>query len=99
MYVYQILRTETFSKWLKKLRDRKAKARIITRIDAVRLGNLGDWKSVGSGISEIRVHFGPGYRIYFTKRGEAILLLLCGGSKASQSRDIERARTLLRELE
>jgi putative addiction module killer protein len=97
--MYQLYRTATFAKWLRQLRDRKAKARIISRLDSFKLGNFGDCKSLGGGIREMRVHTGPGYRVYFVQRGELILVLLCGGSKSSQSRDIERARRLLDEIE
>jgi putative addiction module killer protein len=88
-----------FAKWLAGLRDRKAKARIIARLDSARLGNLGDCKAVGGGIREMRIHASAGYRLYFVQRAKVVLLLLCGGSKTSQARDIERARRLLNEIE
>lgn len=97
--MYQLRQTETFSKWLRELRDRKAKARILARLDAAQLGNLGDCKSVGGGIREMRVHTGAGYRVYFVQRKEIVILLLCGGSKASQPRDIRRAKQLAKEIE
>ena len=97
--VYQLRETDVFARWLKRLRDKRGKARILARLDSARLGNLGDCKPVRFGIKEMRVHFGPGYRVYFVKRGEVVLLLLCGGSKSTQKRDIERAKKLLDEIE
>jgi len=97
--VYQIQQTEVFSKWLAGLRDAKGTARILARLDSVRLGNLGDNKSLGGGLHEMRIFAGPGYRLYFAPRGEILIILLCGGDKSSQQRDIARARRLLAELE
>lgn len=96
--MYQLRQTDTFAKWLRRLRDKRARARILARLDAVRLGNLGDCKTISGGIRELRIHTGAGYRIYFVQRGQLLILLLCGGSKASQKRDIERARRLSEEL-
>jgi len=96
--MYQIQQTDTFSKWLSRLKDRKATARILARIESVRQGNSGDSKSLGSGLHELRVHFGPGYRIYFTRKSGLVVLLLCGGDKSSQSKDIARARKILSGL-
>jgi putative addiction module killer protein len=96
--VFQIQQTDVFSAWLAGLRDAKGKARIVARVESVRLGNLGDVKSLGGGVSEMRVHFGPGYRLYFARTGKVVLLLLCGGDKATQKRDIEKARSLRKEL-
>ena len=98
-FVYQLQRTEIFSSWLAGLRDAKAKARILARLDSVRLGNLGDSKSLGGGLHELRVHVGAGYRLYFAPRHKIVIVLLCGGDKSSQSRNIARARRLLAELE
>lgn len=81
-----------FIDWLKKLRDQRARDRIHNQIDRLRLGNAGDFKSVGNGLYELRIHYGPGYRIYFGKTGKQIILLLCGGSKASQREDVQRAK-------
>jgi putative addiction module killer protein len=81
------------------LGDKKAKARILARLDAVRLGTLGDWKPIGGGLRELRIHTGPGYRVYFGQHQNVVILLLCGGSKSTQARDIERARRLLKEIE
>ncbi|WP_409567179.1 type II toxin-antitoxin system RelE/ParE family toxin [Methylobacterium sp. E-016] len=80
------------------MRDPRAKARIAIRIDRLALGNAGDAKPVGSGVSEMRIDYGPGYRLYFIRRGEALIVLLCGGDKGSQQRDIVRARALAADL-
>lgn len=96
--VYQVQQSDVFSRWLAELRDARAKARVIARIDSAKFGNLGDTKSVGGGVQEMRVHVGAGYRIYFARTGKIVLLLLCGGDKSSQVRDIARARRLLSEL-
>ena len=97
-FVYQIRQSDVFSHWLSELRDARAKARVIARIDSARFGNLGDTKSVGGGVHEMRIHVGAGYRIYFARTGKVVLLLLCGGDKSSQARDIARAKRLLTEL-
>ena len=89
--MFEVRRTTSFIEWLAELRDRAARARIAKRIDRIALGNIGDAKSVGGGVSELRFAFGPGYRVYFTMRGGVVVILLCGGDKGSQSRDIERA--------
>jgi putative addiction module killer protein len=93
-----ILRTDIFDAWLSKLKDPRAKARIIKRIRSAERGNLGDCEPVGAGVSEMRIHFGPGYRVYFMRIGDLDYLLLCGGTKRGQSRDITRARQLARLL-
>ncbi len=90
----QVRQTETFRIWLADLRDRRAVARIAGRIDRLKLGNPGDVKSVGDGVSELRIDYGPGYRLYFKRVGHEIVLLLCGGDKSTQSKDIERAKAL-----
>ena len=97
--MYTLQKSDVFAKWLKGLRDLKAKARILVRLDSARLGNLGDIKSVGSGIWEMRVHAGPGYRLYFVRKKEQIVILLCGGTKASQRSDIAKAKRLASEIE
>ena len=81
-----------FNDWLEALKDRKARAIIRTRINRVRLGNLGDCKSVGQGVNELRIKFGAGYRVYFGKEGDTIIILLSGGDKSSQNKDIDRAK-------
>lgn len=97
--MYTILRTSVFAEWLEGLADERAKARIAVRILSAEKGNLGDCAPVGDGVSEMRVHFGPGYRVYFTRRGKVIYLLLCGGDKSTQKRDIKRAKAMLVTLE
>ncbi len=96
--MYQIRQTEAFSSWLAALSNKQAKARILARLDSVRLGNLGDTKSLGGGIHEFRVHVGPGYRVYFSQHRRVVLILLCGGDKSTQAGDIARAKRLLKEL-
>ena len=93
------LRTTEFDTWLKALRDPIAKARVITRIRSAEAGNLGDCSPVGDGISEMRIHVGPGYRLYYCRRGEITYLLLCAGDKSSQQKDIRTAKSLLKSLE
>lgn len=96
----EIKRTDEFAKWLKKLKDATAKARINLRIRRITLtGNLGDYKPVGEGVSEIRIDYGPGYRVYFGRRGNEIILLLIGGDKSTQQRDIAKAKQLNKEYE
>jgi putative addiction module killer protein len=87
----QIEATEEFDEWLKGLRDLQAKVRIFDRIRRLRDGNPGDVKPVGRGVSEMRIKYGPGYRLYYTQRGESFIILLCGGDKSSQKKDITRA--------
>jgi putative addiction module killer protein len=84
-----ILKSKTFDTWFSKLRDRRARARIAVRIDRLALGNPGDVKPVGSGVSEMRIDYGPGYRVYYAQRGRVIVL--CGGTKRTQAADIRRA--------
>lgn len=91
---FDVRKTEEFANWLDNLRDRKAAAKIISRVSRVALGNFGDHHSVGEGVSELRLDFGPGYRVYFTKRGNKLVILLCGGDKKSQDRDIKRAKEM-----
>jgi putative addiction module killer protein len=96
----EVRRTEEFIEWLNKLRDRKARAIIIRRIDRlVETGNFGDAQPVGSGVTEMRIHYGPGYRIYCVQPGRAIVIILCGGDKSEQQRDIERAKILAADLQ
>ena len=94
-----VKRTTEFSIWLKELRDIRARAKIVARIDRLALGNPGDVASVGSGVSEMRIHYGPGYRVYFAQRGAEVVVLLCGGDKGSQVSDIATAKGLASELE
>lgn len=93
----EVIQSSTFRRWIRRLRDRRAVARINARLRNVSIGNLGDTTSVGDGVFEMRIHYGPGYRLYFLREGPAVIVLLGGGDKDSQSRDIERARSLARE--
>lgn len=86
-----VLKTNTFDKWFRGLRDARAKARIDERIERLANGNPGDVKPIGNGVSEMRIDYGPGYRLYFVRRGNALIILLCGGDKSSQQKDIGRA--------
>jgi len=94
----EIRKTEAFERWFASLRDRKAIARISSRIDRLQVGLFGDVKPVGEGVSEMRIDYGPGYRLYFVQRGREVVILLAGGDKRSQSRDIEKALELARML-
>src|SRR5271157_4172730 len=86
--------TETFRKWRTRLKDERARAMIASRLDRLAFGNAGDVKPVGQGISELRIDYGPGYRVYFLRRGEEIVILLCGGDKSTQEKDIKTAKRL-----
>lgn len=88
---------DLFGRWVEGLTDRQARARIQTRIARLALGNFGDCRALGGGVSELRVHWGPGYRVYFARAGTVIVLLLCGGDKATQQRDIEHAKAYLQD--
>lgn len=92
-------RTDVFAKWLNGLKDLNAKARVLVRIRSAEAGNFGDCAPVGDSVSEMRIHVGPGYRVYFTRKGDTIYLLLAGGDKSSQKKDIELAKKLAKELE
>ena len=94
----EVRRTAEFIDWITDLRDVSARARIAKRIDRIAQGNFGDVKSVADGVSELRFTFGPGYRVYFTRKGDVVVILLCGGDKDSQARDIERAKALALEV-
>ncbi len=93
----EVRQTPTFQSWIRSLKDRSGAAIILRRVDRLASGNLGDVKSVGEGLSELRVDHGPGYRVYFVRRGTAVIVLLCAGDKDSQRRDIVRARLLSQE--
>ena len=93
----EVHQTDELADWLRRLRDRRARVKIVARIARFADGNPGDVKAVGAGISEMRIHAGAGYRVYFVQRGKAIVLLLCGGDKGSQDRDIVIADRLARE--
>jgi putative addiction module killer protein len=94
----EIRQTDVFDDWFATLRDRAARARITARVRRLSLGNPGDVKPVGAGVSEMRIDYGPGYRVYFVARGEAVVILLCGGDKRTLGRDIKRALELAREV-
>lgn len=94
----EVRQTEEFQNWFGQLRDLRAADRIVARIRRLTLGNLGDVKPVGEGVSELRIDYGPGYRLYFIQRGSEFILLLCGGDKNTQSKDIERAKKLAKEV-
>ena len=97
--MYEIKSTKIFSQWILKLKDMKGRIAVARRIERMEHGNFGDVKSVGISISELRIQTGPGYRIYFTKREERIIILLVGGDKSTQSKDIEKAKKLLKEID
>lgn len=96
--MYTLRQTQEFQDWLDELKDVRAQARIAARLRQVEMGNLGDWKSVGGAVSEMRVDTGPGYRLYFTQRGRTLIVMLVGGDKSSQKRDIKRAQQMAKEL-
>ena len=94
----EIRQTEVYARWFRRLRDKQARVRIDSRIRRLSLSNPGDVRPVGAGVSEIRIDYGPGYRVYFVRRGEALVVLLAGGDKDSQEQDIRRALELARGL-
>ena len=98
MPVTVVNKTSEFEQWLEALPDIRARARILARISNMEEGNLGDCKSVGDAVSESRIDYGPGYRLYFTRRGQQLIILLCGGNKSTQQRDIARAKKLAANL-
>jgi putative addiction module killer protein len=93
-----LIQSETFSAWLHELRDEVGRAAILRRLISAELGNFGDCEPVGEGISEMRVHHGPGYRVYFVRRGTTVYVLLCGGNKASQKKDIRVAKKMVSDM-
>jgi putative addiction module killer protein len=95
---YQVSTTEAFDNWVRELKDRQAVLAIAKRIDRAIKGNLGDILPVGGGVSEMRIFIGPGYRLYFTQRGGELIILLCGGDKSAQQRDIQKALELAKNL-
>jgi putative addiction module killer protein len=92
--MYTVYQTDEFLEWLDALKDKRAQIRIAARLRQVEAGNLGDWQAIEGGVSELRVNFGPGYRLYFTRRGRVIIMMLNAGDKSSQQRDIRRALNL-----
>ncbi|MBM3566466.1 MAG: type II toxin-antitoxin system RelE/ParE family toxin [Alphaproteobacteria bacterium] len=95
----EVRQTAVFSKWMAGLRDIRARAKIAARIDRLALGNQGDVAQVGEGVSELRIHYGPGYRVYFVRRGKTLVVLLCDGDKSAQVKDIKTAKALADRLE
>ena len=96
--MYRVEQTADFENWLDGLRDRMAQKRIVMRIKRIEIGLLGDWKPVGGGVSELRIDYGPGYRLYYTMREQVIVILLCGGDKSDQERAIKRAKELANRI-
>ncbi|GLS22646.1 hypothetical protein GCM10007874_56660 [Labrys miyagiensis] len=96
--MFEVHLTAAFSGWLAELRDKQAHSRILARIRRIELGNLGDVKPVGEGVSEARIDYGPGYRLYLVRRGEVVIVLLCGGTKKTQPADIAEAKKMAKEL-
>jgi len=97
--MFTVRQTLEFQAWLDALKDMRAQVRIAARLRLAEAGNLGDWKSVGGDVSEMRVDVGPGYRLYFARRASILIVMLAGGGKSSQARDIERAQRILQQLE
>jgi len=95
----KLIITPEFDAWLSRVRDRQAAAAIAGRLKRAALGNLGYWRAVGDGISEMKIDVGKGYRVYFTQRGDVLVIILCGGDKSTQSADIKRAKAIAKELE
>jgi putative addiction module killer protein len=95
----EIRQTEAFSDWVQALKDERAKAKIAARIRRLAFGNPGDVSPVGRGLSELRIHYGPGYRVYFMQRGDVLIVLLCGGDKSSQAKDNTKAKAMAADLE
>ena len=96
--MFEVRKTEVYARWLDGLRDVRARARVLVRIERLAAGNPGDVRPVGEGVSELRIDYGPGYRVYFKKQERTIIILLAGGDKRTQSRDIETALRLARNL-
>jgi putative addiction module killer protein len=96
--MFEVQKTDEFDNWLSGLTDQKAKAKIVSRIERLGFGNPGDVKSVGDGVSEMRVPHGPGYRVYYKQTDKTVVLILCGGDKSTQTKDIKRAKEIAAEL-
>ncbi|HBL29827.1 MAG TPA: addiction module antitoxin RelB [Acidobacteria bacterium] len=97
--MYTLRQTQEFQDWLDGLKDLRGQVRIVARLRLAEAGNLGDWKPVGGEVAEMRVDAGPGYRLYFTRRGSLLIVMLAGGDKSTQGRDIKRAQRILKQLE
>ncbi|WP_181274119.1 type II toxin-antitoxin system RelE/ParE family toxin [Brevibacterium oceani] len=93
----EVIRSTTYDRWVRSIKDRRVKARVLARVDRLAQGNPGDVKPVGGGISELRIRYGPGYRVYFLQDGARLILLLCGGDKSTQQRDINEAKRIGKE--
>ena len=96
--MYTVRLTEEFQNWLDELNDKRAQLRVVARLRQAEAGNLGDWAPVGDAVFEMRLHFGPGYRLYFTRRGSVLIIMLAGGDKSTQARDIRRAQRIESEI-
>jgi putative addiction module killer protein len=96
--MFEVQKTDKFDRWLATLRDQRAVAKIASRIERLAMGNAGDVKAVGAGVSELRVDYGPGYRVYYKQIGNRIVVILCGGDKSTQDRDISDAKTIAAQL-
>ena len=96
--MFEVRKTEVYAKWLDGLQDVRARIRVLVRVERLAAGNPGDVRPVGQGVSELRIDYGPGYRVYFKKRGRMMIILLAGGDKRTQSQDIEKAMRLARNL-
>jgi putative addiction module killer protein len=96
--MFTIRQTDEFERWLASLRDKRAKQKVATRLQRLKFGHFGDVEPVGGGLSELRIHEGQGYRVYFRQNGHEIILLLCGGNKKTQQRDISRAHEIMKEI-
>ena len=96
--MFEVRRTERVIQWLDGLSDPRAVAKIAARAERLAFGNFGDVQPVGEGVSELRIHYGPGYRVYFVQRGAVVVILLCGGDKSSQTRDIKSAKAMAKEI-
>ena len=93
--MFDLQQTATFAKWRQRLKDVRVRAIIASRLDRLAYGHIGDAQPVGDGISELRIHYGPGYRVYFQQRGTTLIILLCGGDKSTQAKDIKAAKSIL----
>lgn len=96
--MFEVLKTSEYQKWVTSLADMRAQALITARVERLALGNPGNVKALGDGVSELKIDFGPGYRVYFTRTGKTVVLLLCGGDKSSQAKDIRRAKQIAASL-
>ena len=96
--MFEVLTTDEFDRWLSDLADERARTRIASRVARLRFGNAGDAKPVGEGVSEMRVHHGPGYRVYYKQTNKTIIVILCGGNKSTQEKDVRRAKKMAAEL-